>query len=133
MGSDGATHSRSEVSGSSLVLLETHFGRLHPLLKPWIGLQVWLDVPADIAIARKVAQLCGQFQRECSAEVLTGRLHWIEQFCRGYLTTTRRLFQMQRQQVQPLSDIVIDGTAEPLDVLGSVLNELPEEIRRQLG
>ena len=51
-----------------ILLLETHFGRLHPGLNPWIDFQCWIDVPADIAVARKIAQMSAQIQAHSSIE-----------------------------------------------------------------
>ncbi len=112
-----------------IVLLETHFGRLHPELNSWIDFQCWIDVPADIAVARKIAQLSNQMQTSQSDEFGHDGLRWIENFCKGYLGTTRKLFEMQRQQVRDLSDLSIDGQATPLDVCTEFLQRLPQEYK----
>ena len=112
-----------------IVLLETHFGRLHPELKPWIDFQCWIDVPADIAVARKIAQLSNQMQTSQSDIGAGDGLRWIENFCNGYLTTTRKLFEMQRQQVRDLSEMSIDGQATPLNVCSEFLQRLPQKYK----
>ena len=113
--------------GQQIVLLETHFGRLHPKLSPWIDFQFWIDVPADVALARKVAQLTQQMSAT-NDKAING-LRWIETFCNGYLTTTRKLFEMQRQDVRNQSEITINGEASPLDVCVEFLQRLPPEFR----
>ena len=117
-------HSRT--GNGQIVLLETHFGRLHPELNSWIDFQCWIDVPADIAVARKIAQLSNQMQNSQSDDFAHDGLRWIENFCKGYLRTTRKLFEMQRQQVRDLSDMSIDGQATPLDVCADFLRNLPQ-------
>ena len=104
-----------------LILLETQFGRLHPALRPWIDFQVWIDVPADIAFARKVAQQC----RELAAHCNPNGLQWIEGFCESYLTTTRVLFEMQRHRVGALADVLIPGEQNPIDVSMDLVQQLP--------
>jgi uridine kinase len=99
-----------------IILLETHFGRLHPVLTPWIDYQCWIDVPADIAIARKVAQLSALLRSQSARTDADSGLRWIETFCKGYLSTTRKLFEMQRQKVRELSEMSIDGQGTPLAV-----------------
>ncbi|MDA1230518.1 MAG: hypothetical protein O2856_07075 [Planctomycetota bacterium] len=120
-----------------VLLLKTHFGRLHPALKPWIDYQCWIDVPADIAVARKVAQLCAQMRSHPTSsdnkndgnnENGSG-LRWIENFCKGYLTTTRKLFEMQRQKVRELSEMSIDGQGTPLAVCEAFLRHLPQRFK----
>ena len=110
-----------------VILLETHFGRLHPELALWIDYQCWIDVPADVALARKVAQLSQQ--RSAANTNAVDGLRWIEKFCRGYLTTTRKLFDMQRQRVRDQSELTIDGRATPLDVCSEFLQRLPQKYK----
>ena len=112
-----------------IVLLETHFGRLHPALEPWIDYQCWIDVPADIAVARKVAQLSEQLRTHSSTDSHGNELRWIENFCKGYLTTTRKLFEMQRQKVRELSEMSIDGQGTPLAVCEAFLRHLPQRFK----
>ncbi len=141
---DGTTHPRTEsyqgtdvprspgstrCSSRQIVLLETHFGRLHSELKPWIDYQCWIDVPADIAVARKVAQLSEQLRTHSSTDNHANGLRWIENFCKGYLTTTRKLFEMQRQKVRELSEMSIDGQGTPLDVCAEFLQKLPQRFK----
>ncbi len=112
-----------------IILLETHFGRLHPGLKPWIDYQCWIDVPADIAVARKVAQLSALMRSQSTGNDNDTGLRWIETFCKGYLTTTRKLFEMQRQKVRELSEMSIDGQGSPLAVCEAFLQHLPQQYK----
>jgi uridine kinase len=125
----GQQNGRTVDSSEPLILLETQFGRLHPELQPWITLQIWIDVPADIAFARKTAELSAQMQHSSSPIAAVDGLRWIEQFCRGYLSTTRKLFEMQRKQVREQSDVTIDGTGKPLDVFQQFLDRLPQSYK----
>ena len=116
-------------SAHHIVLLETHFGRLHSALSPWIDFQVWINTPADIAVARKVLQLSQQMTQQNPPVPESNGLRWIEKFCSGYLTTTRKLFNLQRQQVGAVSDVTIDGEGSPWDVCGRFLENLPTQFR----
>jgi len=115
----------SDTSGG-VTLLETQFGRLHPALRPFIDLQVWIDVESDIAFARKVAQLSRGF--------LAGRptaesLEWIARFCDSYVQTTRELFERQRSQVAGQSDVCISGNGTPEDVCLQIWEQLPSPLK----
>lgn len=122
---------KSRRSTTRILLLETHFGRLHPALEPWIDYQCWIDVPADIAVARKIVQLCGHMgsQPANSENEYGSELRWIENFCKGYLMTTRKLFEMQRQKVRELSEMSIDGQGTPLAVCEAFLRHLPQRFK----
>ena len=122
---------KSRRSTTRILLLETHFGRLHPALEPWIDYQCWIDVPADIAVARKIVQLCGHMRSQPanSDNKYGSELRWIENFCKGYLTTTRKLFEMQRQKVRELSEMSIDGQGTPLAVCEAFLRHLPQRFK----
>lgn len=115
----------SRASAHRIVLLETHFGRLHSALCPWIDFQVWINTPADIAVARKVLQLSQRMTEQNPPLPDSDGLRWIEKFCSGYLTTTRKLFNLQRQQVGAVSDVTIDGEGSPWDVCGHFMENLP--------
>lgn len=128
--SPNAKNSRAaRASAHRIVLLETHFGRLHSALSPWIDFQVWINTPADIAVARKVLQLSQQMTEQNPPLPDSDGLRWIEKFCSGYLTTTRKLFNLQRQQVGAVSDVTIDGEGSPWDVCGRFMENLPIRFR----
>jgi uridine kinase len=46
---------RASCKARGIVLLESQFGRQHPALAPLVDFQIWLDVPADVAFARRIA------------------------------------------------------------------------------
>ena len=126
--SSPSEHVSSRHRTPQIILLETHFGRLHPVLRLWIDYQVWIDTPADIAVMRKVAQFSSAMRDPSNGSPAEG-LRWIEEFCRGYLTTTRKLFEMQRHAVREQSDLSIDGQGAPFEVATLFLQNLPERFR----
>ncbi|APZ91650.1 AAA family ATPase [Fuerstiella marisgermanici] len=99
-----------------VVFLETQFGRLHAALRPHIDLQVWIDVDADIAFARKVAQLTRQMLSNPESASAADSLAWLAEFCDSYVQTTRQLFARQRTQVGQQSDERLNGNGTPQKV-----------------
>ncbi|MCA9058143.1 MAG: hypothetical protein KDA85_06570 [Planctomycetaceae bacterium] len=116
-------HARSASAAAETVLLESQFGRLHPGLSPYVDFQCWLDVPADIAIVRKIRQLTTD-QLQCSDVGAAAGLSWIADFCQGYLAETRPLLEMQRREVRHASDLRIDGMQTPELVCQQIIEEL---------
>src|SRR5690606_23407837 len=41
------------------LVIDTPFGRRHAATAPFIDLEVWLDLPLDMALARKIRQFAG--------------------------------------------------------------------------
>lgn len=129
---DKATRGLEVTAGQQeIILLETHFGRLHRHLQLWIDFQVWVDIPADIAFARKVGQFADELQLHVAADKDSHGLRWIAEFCRGYMSTTGKLFEMQRQRVRSMSDVAISGQGTPLDVCANFLQSLPARFRQE--
>lgn len=91
------------------VLFETPLGRAvadHSALIQW---SVWLDLPADIALARKIAATVGEAEWRSDGELSD----WLQ----GYLTAYPRIvapcLTMQAAQVRPLADAILDARLSP--------------------
>lgn len=107
------------------LFLETQFGRFHPQLRPWIDVQFWIDTPADVALARKVAQHCRDRDSLGAAPVDgEARLAKLAEFCDCYLGFAKRLIDHQREQVPAVCDVVFDGRVATGALVRSVLDRL---------
>lgn len=107
------------------LFLETQYGRFHPQLRPWIDVQFWSDTPADVALARKVAQHCRD-RDSLGTDPADGeaRLAKLAEFCDCYLGFAKRLIDHQRAQVPAVCDAVIDGRVATGALVRSVLDRL---------
>jgi len=85
------------------IIFEMPLGREHKQTKGFIDLLVWIDIPRDIALARKLIQHSGA----CPPSEFSG---WIRGYLETYLSGLRELMEIQKQRVSPDADIVIDGT-----------------------
>lgn len=112
-------------ANGELVLLETHFGRQHSQLRPWIDLQLWLDVPFDIAFVRKAGQLCRQFADQDSHDAAAG-LRWMAEFCDAWLNVTRPMFTWQKSIIGGQSDERINAEQSVAKVLEQMRQLLPQ-------
>lgn len=88
------------------VVLESQFGRHHPALAPLVDFQIWLAVPVDVALARRIAQLAGE-----PVDDAAGRLAWIARMSRAYAEWTAPLVHRQLAAVPAASDAVVSGEA----------------------
>lgn len=99
-----------------IVLLESQFGRHHPALAPLVDFQVWLAVPADVAFARRVAQLAGE-----RVDDLAARLAWIARMSAAYATWTAPLVHRQREDVAAAADVIVAADGTVADVVDRCL------------
>jgi hypothetical protein len=103
-------------ASSGVVLLETQVGRCDAGLAEEIDLQVWIDVPEDIGVIRKLRKWSLELQAPEVRMTSTERLGWITEFCDGYLSVARELAEWQRKNVRASSDLIVDGSGS-MDLL----------------
>lgn len=105
----------------AFVLFEMPLGRAHSATAPLIDLLLWIDLPADLALARKLQQiLAAAAHREpaCAAA-------WLAGYVAAYLQVVHRVLALQRDRVRPGADLCVDGT-------NLRVPQLARELRRQL-
>ncbi len=119
-------NNRGLQSPDSSIVLETQFGRCHPQLNPLIDVQCWIDVPRDVALARKLAQWSRELQHPELTMTMPERLSWIEGFCQGYLQVIRELLDWQDQRLRPAADIIVDGAQSPQSVARQLWQQLQQ-------
>ena len=120
--------SKRNVSSGKYVLFETQFGRAHRKTGRHIDLQVWIDVPRDIALARNLKAFLGGFLRENQADQLPARVRWLEAYLDTYLDTVNALLEMQHHRVATDADIILDGRGD----IRSMIETARAEIVRRL-
>lgn len=102
-----------------IVLLESQFGRHHPALAALVDFQIWLDVPADVAFARRVAQLAGERVDDPAA-----RLAWIARMSGEYATWTAPIVHRQQDSVAAAADVVVPARRPVTDVVDQCLEAI---------
>jgi len=107
------------------IVFETQFGRAHAGTGRHIDFLVWLDTPADIALARTLKAHTSAAGRDPGEAGCAGRMAWLDGYLDGYLKLVARLVNLQRDRVRPGADIVVDGTRDPAVLASELLNHLP--------
>jgi uridine kinase len=102
----------AELAPRKYIVLETQFGRAHRATGGLIDLLIWIDVPLEIALARKLRAFCAE-ARQAGPEAARERLAWLDGYLAGYLDLVRRLLVLQAERVRPQADLVVDGRAAP--------------------
>jgi uridine kinase len=104
-----------ELTARALVILETPFGKAHPAMAPLIDSAIFLDAPADLALARKLRTFTEVNLADPGPGGHKRFLTWLEAYLRNYEAITRRAIAIQRDRVLPLADLVIDATDASLE------------------
>lgn len=95
-----------EASIQGPVLFDTPLGRAHPETGGLISISFWINCPADLALARKVAQLASDVPRgEAGAFV-----QWLDGYLASYEQIVRPACLLQVERVGGLADMTLDAT-----------------------
>jgi uridine kinase len=98
------------------VLFETPLGRAVPEHSRLISRSIWLDCPADIALARKIGATLADGEW-ASLTDLTG---WLTGYLAAYPRIIAPSLAEQTLRVRPLADDLVDATCTPLAVADRV-------------
>lgn len=102
------------------VVLDTPLARADPHLGAGVTFAVWLEVPADTALVRKLSQFAGQVP----AGQESGFIQWL----RGYLDNYGRIVQpaieTQRRRVRLSADLRLDATRPARELVSEIVKNL---------
>jgi uridine kinase len=118
----GLPNDRGFVAPAAFILVEDPFGRSRTEMAPLIDFAAYLDVPEDVALARRIIR--GIEERKLPPEELLAHI------CldlKTYLAAGREAYAAAGHAAKNSADLVLDGLRS-LDVLAS---DLVTEIRRR--
>ncbi|MDX8046255.1 hypothetical protein SH601_09650 [Gracilibacillus sp. S3-1-1] len=91
------------------ILLDYPFAYKHSKISEFIDFTVFIDVPLDIAIVRRITR---DFKNSSVKEILADMNNYVLRGRRGYLNML--------QTIKPNSDIVVDGTLPILELVNII-------------
>lgn len=115
--------SGATIQPGRFIVFETQFGRAHAATGRHIDLLVWLDMPADVALARRIRQLLADALAARPTE-LRPRMEWLQGYVENYLALVQRLVALQRERVMPGADLVVQGSGDPLQAATKLRAEI---------
>jgi uridine kinase len=101
------------VEPRTYVVFEMPFGRAHAATAPFIDLVLWIDIPLDIALARKLREHAGMFLHRFQAEEHRQCLAWLHGYLDNYLLFVHDVLAVQLDKVRPGADLLLDGREDP--------------------
>ncbi|MBY6263500.1 hypothetical protein EI613_16495 [Azospirillum sp. 412522] len=108
---DGARPAPADV-----VILEEPFGRSRAEIGPLIDLAVHIDVPSDVALARRTLRLIGELRDRGG----TAALDEAEGQLRAFLAAGREAYLSADRSARGTADLVLDGM-RPVEALAGAL------------
>lgn len=99
------------LSGDYLIL-EMPLGRAYAETAELIDAVIWLDIPLDVALARKLREFTAQALAD-ESEDPREFLRWLDAYLDQYTEQVRAILRLQKQRVAAGADIVLDGLQPP--------------------
>ncbi|HKY55432.1 MAG TPA: hypothetical protein VJM08_14040 [Anaerolineales bacterium] len=107
-----------KVKAESVLIIEEPFGRERKALYDLIDFVVYIDVPLDIAYARKLARKNEFLPWEDNPDVFVSNLR---ENLEWYLSSGREFYLAIARRVRPNCDLVIDGTQPVEDITKQII------------
>jgi len=126
---DPLTH--EEITSKEYIIFEMPMGREHRDTARYIDLLIWIDIPLDLALARKLKEFTGSFLRENRDNLSKKFIIWMDQYLDNYLNVVREVLQIQKQRVSANADIIINGERRfetmVQQAVDKILDKIPSE------
>ena len=96
-----------KIGPQKYILFEMPLGKEHKETANLIDILIWIDIPLDSALARKMREF---------TEIFLGRkgdyresILWLKHYLENYLDVIRDVLVVQKERVSVNADIVVDG------------------------
>lgn len=113
---------REDIYPGKYIIFEMPLGKEHEDTSKYIDWLIWVDIPFDLALARKLKEFTTLFLAEKNN--LFNRLLWLDNFLENYIEIIREVLEIQREKVSAHADIILDGKKD----LGILITEAKEAI-----
>jgi uridine kinase len=99
-------HARVPVQPRSFLVLEMPLGREDASTASLIDALLWIDLPHDVALARKLRQLTRHAIADADSDCY---VRWLDAYLDHYLSTVRDVLIVQAARVPAKADLRLDG------------------------
>ena len=114
------------------IILDYPFGYGNRLVGQYINLAVFIDVPLDVALARRIIRdYTSRNENTNVADVEEVSLVGLDKELRFYLSRSRSTYACMPEMQKPTSDLVVDGTKTPEEIADEILSHI--NILNRLG
>ena len=104
------------------IVLDYPFGYGNRLVGQYINLAVYIDIPLDVALARRIIRdYTSRAVNTNVADVEEVSLTGLDKELRFYLSCSRSTYARMPEMQKPLSDLIVDGTKTPEEIADEIL------------
>jgi uridine kinase len=112
------------------IILDYPFGYGNRLVGQYINLAVFIDVPLDVALARRIIRdYTSREENTNVADVEEVSLAGLDKELRFYLSRSRSTYARMPEMQKPTSDLVVDGTKTPEEIAYKIIEHVKEDNR----
>jgi len=115
-----------EIRPNKYIIFEMPLGKEHRLTAAYIDLLIWIEIPLDIALARKIKEFASNFLTEHLnyKDCIT----WLDKYLDNYLSIVRDVLQIQKEKVSVNADIIINGEGDLENMVQKATDEILHRI-----
>jgi uridine kinase len=106
------------------ILIDYPFGYLNECVGKFIDLTVFIDMPLDVALARRIIRDYTSRSQESDfglADIEELSLAGLDGELRWYLSNSRPTYTKMPEMHKPVSDLVVDGTKSPEKLVNEII------------
>lgn len=112
------------------IILDYPFGYGNRLVGQYINLAVFIDVPLNVALARRIIRdYTGRGENTNVADVEEVSLAGLDKELRFYLARSRQTYARMPEMQKPASDLVVDGTKTPEKIADEIHTHINFEMK----
>ena len=120
---------KEETPSGKYIVFEMPLGRERTETASLIDLLIWVEVPLDVALARKLKEFTSFFLEKQPGDAYRDCLAWMDTYLDHYLKVVRRVLHIQKARVSAAADLILDGQADVeamvREATGEILRRLP--------
>lgn len=105
------------------IILDYPFGKVHRDIGSYVDFSVWIDIPLDISLARRV--LRDFTRRSEKRRPLKGNISdEISSYLDFYLARHRDTYFRHIETIKPFADLVVDGAKSPDEIVCEIIKAI---------
>lgn len=100
---------KATIEPQKYIIFEMPLGKEHAETAPYIDLLLWIDIPPDIAVTRKLKEYTKGFLARHHKDGYRDCLVWLNNYLDNYLLFISDVLVIQRDRICPKADLQLDG------------------------
>jgi uridine kinase len=112
------------------IVLDTLLGRSHRETAKLIDHSVWIDLPANLALARQIGAQAAIALHAGDPSVPQKFTAWLAGFLKNYETFVHDAYELQLARVRQQADLSVDGRAPVERIVAAVIAGIEDRARR---